>query len=97
MAVAATLVGSAAAVHWMRSAASMQGTTLIMDVVAIGLVALLAWWQTRKARAWLRPTDYRRVFGRAFYRLAAWGLAGYMVYMVFGSALVSLLGVTYPK
>lgn len=97
MAVAATLVGSTAAVGWMRSAASMQGLTLIMDILAIGFIVLLAWWQTRHARSWLRPADYRRVFGRAFYRLAIWGLGGYMAYMLLGSAILTAVGFQLPK
>lgn len=97
VAVAATLAGSGAAAHWMFSAASMQGLTLVMDVVSIGLIALLAWWQTRRARGWLRPPDYRRVYGRAFYRLGIWGLGGYMAYMLIGTAILNAVGFHYLK
>ena len=40
---------------------------------------------------------YRRVFGRAFYRLAIWGLGGYMAYMLLGSAILTAVGFQLPK
>ncbi len=94
-AVAATMAGSAAAVAWMRSFVAMQGFTLISDVVAILLVVGLAWWQTRRFRPWMAPTDYRGLFQRSLLRLSAWALAGYMAYMAVLDPLLRVVGFHY--
>lgn len=88
-------MGSAAAVGFMRTWVAMQGFTLASDLVAAVLILLLAWYQTRRYRGWTRPADYRRLFKRSVLRLAAWGLAGYMVYMAVITPLLTLMHFSY--
>lgn len=81
----------------MRSWAAMQGFTLVSDVVAVLLILLLARYQTRHYRPWMRPADYQRVFRRSLLRLAAWGLAGYMAYMAMLDPLLHTIRFTYAS
>lgn len=81
----------------MRSWANMQGITLISTLVAILLVIALAWWVTRRQRAELPRPQYRRVFRRSLFRLSAWALAGYMIYMVIITMILSLVGFEFPR
>lgn len=81
----------------MRSWGGMQGFTLVSDVVAIAIVLALAWWQTRRFRQGVHPADYRRIYGRSLFRLSAWALGGYMLFTVFSSVVLRLVGFQYPK
>lgn len=96
-AVAATLLGSVAAVKFMRSWGNMQGVTMISNAVAILLVVALAAWQVWPLRRTVPSAHFRRLFARSLYRLSAWALAGYMAYMVIGSMILTVTGFEYPK
>jgi len=81
----------------MRTWVAMQGFTLVSDLIAAVLIIVLARYQTRRYRSWMRPADYQRVFKRSLVRLAAWGLAGYMVYMAVITPLLTLMHFSYAK
>lgn len=94
-AVTATGMGAVGAVTFMRSWGNMQGVTLISTTVAILMVVGLSWFITRRARVGLPAEAGRRVFGRAFFRLAAWALAGYFVYFILVNMILSMVGFEY--
>uniref|UniRef100_A0A7C1FTS2 Uncharacterized protein n=1 Tax=Thermomicrobium roseum TaxID=500 RepID=A0A7C1FTS2_THERO len=81
----------------MRTWANMQGITLLSTLFAILLILGLARWLTRGYRRELPPAQYRDVFRRTLFRLSAWALAGYMIYMVVVSAILNLIGFQYPR
>ena len=95
IAVIATVFGAGGVVAFLNSWVSMQGVTLISTGFAMLLVAGIAAWVTRRARAGLSAVDGRRVYGRTLYRLAAWGLGGYIAYFIIVNALLSLFGFEY--
>lgn len=86
-----------AAVQFMRSWGNMQGVTLISTLAALALVVGLAYVTVAPRRYALPPTEFRRLFGRNLYRLSAWALGGYMVYMVIVSTVLTLVGFKYPR
>ncbi len=95
-AVIATWMGAVGAVTFMRTWSNMQGVTLISTGFAILLVLALSWFVTRRARVSLAPDAARRVFGRALFVLAAWGLAGYFIYFVVINVILDIAGFEYP-
>lgn len=97
IAVIATLFGAGSVVAFLTTWVDMQGVTLISTAFVIALVLGLTAWVTRRARAALSSEDGRRVFGRTLYRLAAWALAGYIVYFIIVNMLLTLFGFEYAN